>query len=801
MLRSTLAALLLAPAFAGAVHAADADWPREIARGDGTTFVVYEPQLDSLDGDTLLSRSAVSIERPGDQTPVFGAVETTAKLDIDGDRARIAELTVDRVRFPGMREDSEEARELAAALEREAPRWNLDFSMADLEGHLKEQATTEDLRNTPPKFIYVDQPAILISIDGEPRLRAVGTSGLERVVNTPFPVVYDRASKRYYFYGSSAWFATSDLTRGRWSPVSRPPANVVALFADSKADPKEAPPLSADQLRRARILVATEPTELISTDGRPAMQPLVGSELLTVSNTDSDLFFDVPSQTWYIVVSGRWYQARSLTGSWSFVESDRLPASFARIPPSSPKSDALAHIAGTEAAQDAVMDAAIPQVAAVDRDEATFSPTYDGPARFEPIPNTQLRYAVNTASQVILADDHYYAVEQGVWFIADSPYGPWRVSETRPVGLDGIPASSPAYNTRYVYIYDVRPDIIYMGYTPGYLWAFPYSGAIVYGTGYRYRPWYGPTYYYPRPWTWGFSAHYSPWGGWNYGMSWNAGWMGLSWAWGNGWGQWHHGYRRGYNHGYWDGVHGGGWFGPGGYRPPVYYPNRPHYRPDARPVKGHGGGGYVRPQRWANNVYTRPDNANLAATRPSARYWNEPPGDRRARPQDWQRATPTSREPVRTWRPGGEPLIRPAPTTTTGTDFATRPADRRHSDNNEYRWRGNQWQATDRRDVRRPPSPSSGNRPILRPAQPDRPMQPSAPRVSAQPRPHIEPLRPRSEPQRPHVEQPRQPQSPPQQAPRDTRPHDQGQRQPAYARPHDGGSRGATRERGPIRER
>lgn len=802
MIRSAFAVLCLA-ACASNLHAAQADWPREITRGDGTTYVIYEPQLDSLDGDTLLSRSAVSIQHSGDEAPVFGAVETTATLDIDGDRARIAELTVDRVRFPGMREDSEEARELSSALEREMPRWNLDLSMADIEKRLEQQASTEDLRNTPPKFIYVDQPAILISIDGEPRLRSVGSTGLERVVNTPFPVVFDRASKRYYFYGSSTWFVTNDLTRGRWSQASNPPANVVALFADKQRDATESaqdtPPLSAEQLRRARILVATEPTELISTDGRPALQPLVGSELLTVSNTDSDLFFDVPSQTWYIVVSGRWYRARSLNGDWSFVESDHLPASFARIPPSSSKADALAYVAGTEAAKDAVMDSAVPQVAAVDRESAHFSATYDGPARFEPVPRTDLRYAVNTASQVFLADGHYYAVDQGIWFIADSPYGPWEVSGTRPVGLDDIPPSSPAYNTRYVYIYDVQPDVIYMGYTPGYLWSFPYGGAVVYGTGYRYRPYYGETWYYPRPWTWGFSIHYSPYG-WNYGMSWNAGWIGLSWAWGDGWGQWRpgygrgydRGYRNGYNNGYWHGVHDGGWFGPGGYRPPVHSPRPPHYRPDARPVKGLGTR-HAATQRWAENVYARPGNANFAATRPTARYWNDPAGGRLLRPAAPERpARGTDYRPAPDRRLRREPLLRSAPSM--GNRPMSRPATRPndgHVDaaDNAPRGRGNQWRTPDERDVWRSPAPSNGNRPIYRPAAPNRPMEPAAPRVR-EPR-HGGELRGPA-----RVQPPAQPQQ-------QSQPREQ-ERQAAPARPRDGGSRESShqqrRERGPLRE-
>ncbi|GMU68858.1 MAG: hypothetical protein AMXMBFR37_11900 [Steroidobacteraceae bacterium] len=868
-----LFAALLAVTLAPLAVAADADWPREIV-SDGTTFVVYEPQLDSLDGDTLLSRSAVSIQRAGDKAPIFGAVETTARLDVDRDRdlARIIDLSVDRVRFPGMRDDSDEARELAAVLEREVPRWNLDLSLSGLKRDLEAQTSTDDLRNTPPKFLYVDQPAILVSIDGTPQLRPVGSTGLERVVNTPFPIVFDRASKRYYFYGSSVWFTSTDLVGGRWSVLTNPPANVAALFTDADADTttdSPAPTLPADTLRRARIVVATEPTELISTDGPPAMQPLVGSELLTVSNTDSDLFLDVPSQTWYIVVSGRWYKARALTASWSFVEPDQLPASFARIPPSSPKADALAHVTGTEQAKDAVMDAVIPQVAAVDRSQAKFEATYDGPARFESIPDTDLKYAVNTSSQVILADDRYYAVEQGVWFIADSPYGPWQVSETRPVGIDEIPASSPVYNTRYVYIYDVRPDVIYMGYTPGYLWAFPYGGTIVYGTGYYYRPWFGPTYYYPRPWTWGFSLHYSSWYGWSYGMSWNTGWLGLSWNWGGGWGQWYQGYRPGYRgayragyahgywNGYWNGVHGGGWFGPGGYRPPRFRPaydapSRPNYRPDARPVMGRNGGyssTRAPQQRWSHNLYARPDNSHLAAVRPSARIGQPLRGTDVRRPQtprqpgtviapqrpgSTQRPGNTQRpgdvqqpgnaqRPGTVQRPGNSPRLRTSPSPSTERPVratqpssqdrqtprpSSRPNDVYTDGNNVYRWHGNQWQTLDQRDVWQPARPSVGDRPIVRvPPQGSTGTQPRVqprPQAQAQPQTQAQPqIRARPQGQ---TQLRTQPQPQPRAEPRvQSQPRQQAQPRQEQARPEvrprDGGSLNSARERRQQRER
>ena len=37
------------------------------------------------------------------------------------------------------------------------------------------------------------------------------------------------------------------------------------------------------------------------------------------------------------------------------------------------------------------------------------------------------------------------------------------------------------YNTTHVHIYEATPEVVYVGYTPGYLWSFPYYGVPVYG--------------------------------------------------------------------------------------------------------------------------------------------------------------------------------------------------------------------------------------------------------------------------------------------------------------------------------
>jgi hypothetical protein len=252
-----------------------------------------------------------------------------------------------------------------------------------------------------------------------------------------------------------------------------------------------------------------------------------------------------------------------LSGTWTYTASDQLPADFSKIPKGSEKDIVLASVAGTDEAEDAIMDAQIPQTAKVDRKTATCTVKYDGEPKFEKIEGTSLYLAQNTSSTVIRSGDNYFCVENGVWFKAAKPDGPWKVSDDRPKDVDKIPASSEAYNTKYVYIYDSSPEYVYVGYTPGYMGCYVYGPTVVYGTGYYYNPWYGP-YYYPRPATYGFSMNYNPWTGWSMGFHYSNGFFNFNAYFGGGYGGYWGcpGYRPPYYPAYHGGVYGG--------RGPVY---------------------------------------------------------------------------------------------------------------------------------------------------------------------------------------------------------------------------------------
>lgn len=78
-------------------------------------------------------------------------------------------------------------------------------------------------------------------------------------------------------------------------------------------------------------MVTHKPTELVVSTGKAEFTPLT-DDLLAMSNTDSDVFMDVKSQKYYLIISGRWYKADSMTGTWQYVAADKLPATFVEIP-------------------------------------------------------------------------------------------------------------------------------------------------------------------------------------------------------------------------------------------------------------------------------------------------------------------------------------------------------------------------------------------------------------------------------------------------------------------------------------
>jgi len=575
----------------GTSKAAQDEWPKTITASDGSIIKIYELQPESFKGNILKARAAISVLENGKSDPTFGTFWAVATVETDRDNRRIniQSVKVPNIKFPGQT-DPAIISSLKTTLETQLPQAAGDISLDDILASLdqdQEQAKlSKDLNNNPPKIFYVSRPSILVLIDGEPKMQQNKDWGLDVVANTPFTIVKNNDGV-FYLYGGKHWYSAPSATGPYSYTNDNIPQNLQkvqnAVDEANSSNAGYVDSTSASQQNDVSdIIVSTKPAELIQSNGQPNFAPIDGTNLSYLNNSSNDIFLDNSSKQYYVLLSGRWYTSAVLDGRWQYVASNALPADFAKIPEGSPKDNVLASIAGTDAAREAVMDAQIPQTAKVDRKTATANVTYDGEPKFENVQGTDLQYGVNTQSSVIRRGNTYYSVENGVWFESQSPNGPWEVATQRPEEVEQIPPSSPMYNLKYVNIYDVTPDYVYMGYTPGYLNTFVYGPTVVYGTGFYYDPWFGG-YYYPRAWTWGFNMCYNPWAGWSMGFGYSFGWF-------------HLGFGLGRPYGYW----GGGWWGPSVYRPPYVWNRTRAY---GYYGNNFGRNGNVYARNYSNNIY------------------------------------------------------------------------------------------------------------------------------------------------------------------------------------------------------
>ncbi|MDP5071333.1 MAG: carbohydrate-binding family V/XII [Congregibacter sp.] len=543
-------------AFSPLAWAQEFSWPQEIVGDDGT-LVIYQPQPEALNGDKLSARAAVSIELKGSEDPIFGAMwfESRIATDLDAGTVRVLDIKITKATWPDSKDAGEQR--FMQVVEAAFPEYGFTISYERLSASLEtaeiERKSLDSLKSEPPIILFSQELAVLLMYDGAPRFEPVEDVPYERALNTPFLVAKDKADTIYLSDGRH-WYSAKDPL-GPWAVTSSPPADLAKAVSESSSENSE---MGSASDRPPAIVTATEPTELVVTDGKPDWQSLTGGEILYVSNTETPWLRDLPTGNMYILLSGRWYRSKVAQGPWTFVPANELPQAFADIPPDSDIGGLRSSVAGTEEAEQAMLDAAIPQTAAIVRADASLTVEYDGDPKFEKIDGTSVAYAVNTGAQVLRVDDRYYAVDDGVWFAAATPTGVWTVADSVPESeIAQIPPSSPVYNVTHVHVYQSTPDVVYVGYTPGYMWSFPYYGVPVYGTGWYYPPYWG-RYYYPRPPTWGLHVGYNPWTGWNFGMSWSNGFMTVGMSWGGGYGGV---YRPGHCC--------GGWYG-GGYRGPTF---------------------------------------------------------------------------------------------------------------------------------------------------------------------------------------------------------------------------------------
>lgn len=499
-----------------AIDPSTLSWPRFYAT-NGFEFALYQPEISAWSGNELDGRLVVAVRPAGTTNETYGVVFFTARTDIDKVNRLVTfeDFQVTRLNFPSQPAMQDQYRAMLQSFQSQAvkviPLDHLE-AVFSASGDIT-QAKVQSVKNDPPQIIYATQPALLVLVDGPPVLQNL-KDDYRRVINTRAILLFNQnpSYQGYYLYADSQWFSAPALA-GPWIANGNPPSdidNALSLALGTKeVDPMY--PQNPNAPSVTQVFVSTVPAELIETEGSPNLVSVPNTDLLYVRNSTSAIFYYLDDSDYYVLISGRWFKAPNLSGSWAFVAPGSLPGDFKKIPADSDKSNVLLSVPGTPQAQEAVIANSIPQTATIQRDQASLAVNYYGAPSFTPIAGTPLAYAANTQTPVIMVSPNsYYACQGGVWFVASTAQGPWLVATTVPEAIYTIPASCPIHYVTYAYVYGSTPSVVYVGYTPGYMGTVVApGGVVVYGTGYYYPPVIVGTTYVDYPPSYGYGASFA----------------------------------------------------------------------------------------------------------------------------------------------------------------------------------------------------------------------------------------------------------------------------------------------------
>jgi hypothetical protein len=521
MKRFTLVSMLICT-FVTVSLAQDPGWPRQKTSPAGK-LVYYQPQVDEWNNYKDLNfRMAFSLTPTGGKQ-VVGVMTVHGKTDVNVDARTVllSNPVIADTNFPSL--DAPTADQMDQLVRTFLPPnasvvISLDRLVASV--NKSKQAPTVPVRNDPPAIFVSNKPAMLVQVDGEPVLAEVKDTKMQFIVNTNWPIFFDKSHSNYYLFTGKQWL-TSPSLNGPWLITATLPKDMSKVAKDPQWSglAKAISPPATGSGAAPTVFYSTGPAEVILFQGQPVYSRIPGTQLVYANNTDADLFVYGPTQQYFYLAAGRWFSSTNLQGPWTYI-TPNLPVDFAQIPANNPAARVLVSVPGTEQANDAVLLAQVPTTVEVNPTTAAaqVNVTYSGSPQFKPIEGTSLSYATNTTDKVIKVGDVYYLCLQGVWFMSTTPQGPWQTAPSVPQQIYTIPPSSPVYNVTYVTQTTTSSGTVQSSYTAGYMGSFIVGatvGAIIAGgTGYYYppyiyRPVYGYPIYHPYAATYGYGSYYN----------------------------------------------------------------------------------------------------------------------------------------------------------------------------------------------------------------------------------------------------------------------------------------------------
>ena len=170
-------------------------WPKDIITNK-YVITLYQPENASYLDNKLKSNLAFAVKEEGKE-PKFGMLWTTSILDVDRNsrQASLASVKIDEIRY-GEDVSEEQREQFQDLLNKEMPKWSIEFPLDDLLEQLEEVSVTiSELKNDPPKIIFATEPTALILIDGVPKFKDA-EKGVQLVENTDIEINSEIASTK-----------------------------------------------------------------------------------------------------------------------------------------------------------------------------------------------------------------------------------------------------------------------------------------------------------------------------------------------------------------------------------------------------------------------------------------------------------------------------------------------------------------------------------------------------------------------------------------------------------------------------
>jgi hypothetical protein len=186
-----------------------------------------------------------------------------------------------------------------------------------------------------------------------------------------------------------------------------------------------------------RIHVATSPTALMLIRGDPALQPIDGTELAFVANTDWHLFYHHKKKRWYVLNGQSWQESKSLDKPWRTVT--RLPDDFSRLPDNEYWEVVRRKIP-------APPQSAEPPTLLVSQTPAVLV-VIDGEPELQVMAQAGLQFVDNTPSDLFMSQGQYYLLIANLWFVSPTLDGEWQLVSSLPENFAYI---SPGHRKGHV---------------------------------------------------------------------------------------------------------------------------------------------------------------------------------------------------------------------------------------------------------------------------------------------------------------------------------------------------------------